>query len=194
MAGTMTVAEYQHTHETAIVETPPGPSSLIPSDSAFVGEAFRDAPELANLAERLINAHGYLHELAGAEIRWLWKRRTGVTKGKLKIGLVKRASDLLGHFTHVDFLVWLSATTARDAAFDDRKVEAAVFHQLNHIGTDDKGNYIYLPHEFEGFGQEIRHYGPWTEDLRIGGNAYKAAVQLGFDFSEDDDDDDDSEE
>lgn len=197
MARTLTVAEYQASvsdEQVAEAQGEAQASRLIPDDIAFTGSAYLDAPQLASIADRLIGQHGFLGELAGADIRWFWKRKTGVAKGKLKVGLVKRASDFLGHFTDADFLVWLSATTAREGAFDDRKVEAAVFHQLCHIGTDDKGNYIYLPHDFEGFGQEIRHYGPWTEDLKIGGNAFQAAVQLGFEFSEADDEDDEEAE
>lgn len=167
----------------------------VPSDSDFRGKLYRDAPELADIAEGLISKHGFLSELINAEIRYYWRRKTGVSKGRVKIGYCKRASDLLGHFSGADFLIWLSATTARDGKFTPRQVEAAIFHQLLHIETDDEGNFISARHDFEGFAQEIRHYGTWTEDLKLAVPAFKAAEQMGlFDLDDDGIEDDDEDE
>lgn len=168
----------------------PAASTLIPTDQQFAGKLYRDAPELANIAERLIGEHGFLSDLVNCEVRYYWRRKTGVSKGRVKIGYCKRASDLLGHFTGCDFIVWLSATTARDGKFTDRQIEAAVFHQLCHIETDDKGNFISARHDFEGFAAEVRVYGTWTEDLKLGGAAFTAAHQMGL-FDVDDEPDDD---
>lgn len=167
---------------------------LIPSDGQFNGKLYRDAPDLANIAERLIEEHGHLRELVNCQIRYFWRRKTGVSKGRVKIGYCKRASDLLGHFTGCDFIIWLSATTARDGKFTDRQVEAAIFHQLCHIETDDEGNFISARHDFEGFAAEVRQYGTWTEDLKLGGTAFVAAQQMGlFDVDDGIEDDDDEE-
>jgi hypothetical protein len=168
---------------------------LVPTDAAFNGRQYRDAPELANIAEKLIGEHGFLSEqLVNCDVRWYWKRKTGVSKGRVKIGFMKRASDLLGHFSGADFIGWLSATTARDGKFTDTQIEAAVFHQLCHIGSDDSGNWIFAPHDFEGFAAEVRVFGTWTSDLKLGGNAFVAAHQMGLFTDEDEDDDDDEEE
>jgi hypothetical protein len=35
-------------------------SFLVPTDAAFNGRQYRDAPELANIAEKLIGEHGFL--------------------------------------------------------------------------------------------------------------------------------------
>lgn len=174
---------------------------LVPEDAAFDGAQFRPAPELANIAEGLIEENGFLSFLEGCKIQYLWKRKTGVSKGKLKIGFLARGSGLLGHYSRAEFLVWLSASTARDAKFTDRQVEAAIFHQLCHIGEDDNGNWIKVGHDFEGFAAEVRVYGTWTEDLKIGDSAFKIARQLGLDLDgadedpdiddEEDEDDDD---
>lgn len=174
-------------------EDGPAVSGLIPSDRDFNGKLYREAPELANIAEQLIQRHGFLEDLQHCDIRWYWKRKTGVSKGRVKIGFMKRASDLLGHFSGADFIGWLSATTARDGKFTSGQVEAAVFHQLLHIGSDDKGNWIFVPHDFEGFAQEVRHYGTWTEGLKLGGTAFVAAQQMGlFDASDDDEEEDEA--
>jgi hypothetical protein len=169
-------------------------AQCIPQDIAFNGRQYRDAPELANIAEKLIGEHGFLEQLANCDVRWYWKRKTGVSKGRVKIGFMKRASDLLGHFSGADFIGWLSATTARDGKFTDEQVTAAVFHQLCHIGSDDSGNWIFAPHDFEGFAAEVRVFGTWTSDLKLGGNAFVAAHQMGLFTDEDEDDDEDAEE
>lgn len=158
----------------------------VPSDAKFNGRLYRDAPELADIAEGLIGQHGFLSELINCEIRYYWRRKTGVSKGRVKIGYCKRASDLLGHFSGADFIIWLSATTARDGKFTPRQVEAAIFHQLLHIETDDEGNFISARHDFEGFAQEIRTYGVWTEDLKVARSAFRAGEQMGL-FDMDDD-------
>jgi len=167
-------------------------SKIIPSDRDFNGKLYREAPELALIAELLIAEHGFLAELVNCDIRWYWRRKTGVSKGRVKIGFMKRASDLLGHFSGADFIGWLSATTARDGKFTDQQVEAAVFHQLCHVGSDDNGNWIFAPHDFEGFAAEVRAYGTWTSDLKLGGTAFVAAHQMGlFDAADEDEDEDD---
>jgi hypothetical protein len=60
------------------------------------------------------------------------------------------------------------------------------------VGADDKGNWIFSPHDFEGFAQEVRHYGTWTSDLKLGGTAFVAAHQMGL-FTDEDDDEDEEE-
>jgi len=167
---------------------------LVPDDEAFNGKLYSAAPELESIAENLIERHGFFSELAACDIRYFWRRRTGVSKGRVQIGFLKRASDLLGHYSGADFILWLSATTARDGRFTDRQVEAAVFHQLCHLSVDDEGNYIKLAHEFEGFSRELTAYGPWTEDLRAGGKAFVRAHQMGLFDDEGRDTDDDDED
>lgn len=161
----------------------------VPDDIAFTGRFYLDAPELERIARDLIARHPSFAEIGACEIQYFWRRKTGVSAGRVTIGLLKRASDLLGHFSGADYILWLSATTARDGKFSARQVEAAVFHQLCHISTDDHGNYIKLPHDFEGFAREITEYGPWTSDLVAGGRAFLAARQL--DLFDDDEDEDD---
>jgi hypothetical protein len=168
---------------------------LVPDDAAFDGKLYRAAPELETIGKNLIEQHGFFEDVADCDVRYFWRRKTGVTKGRVKIGLLKRASDLLGHYSGADYILWLSATTARDGKFTDRQVEAAVFHQLCHLSTDDNGDYIKVGHDFEGFARELTQYGPWTTELAAGGRAFLTAHQLGmFDADGDDDDEDEDDD
>jgi hypothetical protein len=197
MARTITVEAFQDQQRDGVAVDALQQASLflVPPDDAFAGRLYRDAPELQNIAETLIERHGFLSDLAACDVRYFWRRRTGVSKGRVKIGFLKRASDLLGHYSGADYILWLSATTARDGRFTDAQVEAAVFHQLCHLSIDDEGNYFKVNHDFEGFAQELTIYGPWTTDLAAGGRAFLRAAQLGlFDESDDADDDEGEDE
>lgn len=170
-------------------------SKLIPTDGAFLNERHKAAPELANVAEKLIDEHGFLERLRHCRIDYKWRRKGTNSKGKRAIGKLERVSGIWSAYVPYTFVVWLAADTARLASFTDRQVEAALFHQLAHIDQDAKGNWIKVGHDFEGFGTEVRHYGPWTEDLKIGSQSFVAAHQMGlFDESDDDQDDDEGEE
>lgn len=166
-------------------------SRLIPTDSSFQKRDFQEATGLANLAEQLIARHGFLSQLENCRLEFKWQRKGANSKGKRSIGALKRVSGVWMDFCDAQFIVYLAADTARLAGFTDRQVEAALFHQLLHIDRDAKGNWIKVGHDFEGFGTEVRHYGPWTEDLKIGSQAFTTAVQLGLDLDDDDDEDDD---
>jgi hypothetical protein len=170
------------------------PSRLIPSDGAFLNAPQKDAPELANLAARLIEQHGFLARLGTCRIDYLWERKGSNSKGKRSIGRLKRVSGTWRRYCPFQFVISLSADTARLAAFTDRQVEAALFHQLLHIDQDAKGNWIRVGHDFEGFGTEVRHYGPWTEDLKIGSQSFATATQLGLDLDADEEDDEEDED
>jgi hypothetical protein len=169
-------------------------SEWIPSDGAFMNDRHKAAPELANLAEKLIHEHGFFEDLVNCRIDYKWRRKGTNSKGKRAIGKLERVSGIWSAYVPYNFVVWLAADTARLANFTDRQVEAALFHQLCHVGQDAKGNWIRVGHDFEGFGTEVRHYGPWTEDLKIGSQAFTVAVQLGLDLDADDDDEEDDED
>lgn len=79
-----------------------------------------------------------------------------------------------------DFAIWLAADTAREAKFTDRHVEWAVFRYLCRIGTDDNGNFISVPPDFEAFAAEIRIYGAPIENLRVARQAFQAGEQMGL--------------
>lgn len=166
-------------------------SRLIPSDGAFLNERHKAAPELANIARRLIEEHGFFGHLDHCRIDYKWRRKGSNAKGKRTIGGVSRVSGIWSAYVPFNFVVWLAADTARMAGFTDRQVEAAIFHQLCHLDQDAKGNWIKASHDFEGFGAEVRHYGAWTADLMIGSEAFTVAVQLGLDLEADDEEDED---
>lgn len=166
-------------------------SRLIPTDASFLKRDFQAAPGLANLADELIERHGFLSQLENCRLEFKWQRKGANSKGKRSIGALKRVSGVWMDFCDAQFIVYLAADTARLAGFTDRQVEAALFHQLLHIDRDAKGNWIKVGHDFEGFGTEVRHYGPWTEDLKIGSQAFTTAVQLGLDLDDEDEDEDD---
>lgn len=161
---------------------------LVPADKDFNGKLYREAPELANLAESLIERYGFLEHLEHCEVRYFWKRKTGVQKGQRITGGLKRGTDLLGQLLGADFAIWLAADTARERQFNDRRVERHLFRQLRRVGQDDKGNWIELPFTLQVFTEEIVQYADvGDEDLKIGHGAFRNADQMGL-FADDDED------
>lgn len=164
-------------------------SKLVPTDGQFNGKLYREATELAALADELIEKHGYLEHLEHCTIRYWWKRKTGVQKGQRITGGLKRGSDLLGQLLGAEFAIWLAADTARERQFSDRRVERSLFRQLRRIGQDDNSNWIELPFSLQLFTEEIVEYADvGDDDLRIGHGAFRNADQMGL-FTEDDEGD-----
>lgn len=57
----------------------------------------------------------------------------------------------------VDFAIWLSASALKGA--ETEEIEQELFHQLLHIGRDDKQPWELRQHEVEAFYGEMETYG-----------------------------------
>ena len=141
----------------------------VPEDSEFEGlkSGFIDAPKLADIARRLIRACGeqFAH-LNGVSIAYAWKRKGGVSKGRVKFGAIQKVSGVASFLAEerYQFLVWLGADNVRENEFTERQVEALIFHELCHtVFDDEKDEVILVGHEFEGFRDELQRYGLWNK-------------------------------
>lgn len=167
---------------------------LVPGESTFSGKDFAESGALFQLGQAIIAKHGILSHLERCQIRYFWKRKTGVSKGERITGGLERSSGLKGYLLGGDFAIWLAADTARERQASDRRVERWLFRQLRRIGQDDKGNFIELPFTLRVFTEEILSYADvGDEDLKVGHSAFKSADQMGLFTASDGDDDDDDE-
>lgn len=147
-----------------------------PADDRFefprgiMGE-FARAPEIEAIADALIHAHRALFDhLLDAKVRYLWKAKGGKSAGKDRLGACQKPSGLLAFFSGDDFVIWLGLDNCLAHRLTNRQVEALVFHELLHTNATedpDTGEIILgiNPHDFEGFNEELRVYGPWSSDL-----------------------------
>lgn len=147
----------------------------IPTDIAFEAEEDADyltAEELEEVACKVIKEK--LPHLVAVSFRYLWKRAGGSKGAKPIIGQTKRVTGLLKHFCDSAFVIWLAADHCRALAMTPFKIEAALYHELLHVQLDPETSEPFLiGHDFEGFINELAHYGTWRDDLRRVGEQIK---------------------
>ena len=133
---------------------------------------FAKAPEIENIADALIHEHrarfGYLSD---AKVVYLWKAKGGMTAGKLKLGACQKPSGLLSFFSGTDFVIHISLDNCRKLRLTNLQMESLVYHELLHTDAEEdeeSGEEVLRlrGHDFEGFVDELAHYGPWSADLQ----------------------------
>lgn len=145
-------------------ESEPGVSRYIPGKAAFLGQEWVESAELRELAEDLVGRWPELGHLRDYDIRVLWKAEGGGSKGRVLYGKCTKPSGMTRYFALCDWVIWLAADNCREARFDDRQVEALVYHELKHcvlVGKESKPGVV--GHDYEVFGDELRRYGFWND-------------------------------
>ncbi len=156
---------------------------VVPKLSDFKDDDFIDAPTVETVARKLIETCDCFvgAGLADAEIVYLWKKK-GAESPRRILGQCQKPSGLLRHFSEADFVIWLAANNVR--GFTEWQFEALIFHELKHALADDEGPKI-VPHDFEGFAEEIARYGCWKSDItRIAKAVSIAQRQFPFEHPE----------
>ena len=59
-------------------------------------------------------------------------------------------------------MIWFAANNCFNLS--NWQMEALIFHELKHGAMSD-GKPVLLPHDWEGFAQEIERYGLWKKDI-----------------------------
>ena len=127
----------------------------------------RDAPQVEELASRLINN---IHKsLAEARIKYLFRTGKWELRGKSIHGKAEKVAAKWKYLTEYDFVITISKES-----WDANKPEireAILDHELTHCarGEDDKqGNpkWYIQPHTVEDFIAVIQRHGLWTSGLQ----------------------------
>jgi hypothetical protein len=149
------------------------------------------APEIRQLAEDIIKRYpGQFGHLADKPIQYVWREKHRKLRGKQILGIVwiqgglpaimiKDALSTTGWAESKDskfFMMEIAMDTWQNLT--DRQREALVAHELCHLGADDEGNIMTLPHDIEEFSWIAQTYGPWKDDLRIFGEALMDNMEL----------------
>lgn len=154
-------------------------SRYIPGVAAFFGSEWVESEDLAQLAQDLIGRWPELSFLAGFEIRVLWKAEGGASRGRLLYGKCAKPSGMTKYFALCDWVIWLAADNCRASLFDDRQIEALLYHELKHcavVGKDAKPGTV--GHDFEVFADELRRYGFWNDGRKALGRVVQGALKL----------------
>ena len=146
----------------------------IPVESDFdEGQDFREAPQLAGLASRLIaDEPQRFGAIAPFNVSYLWKKKGGKTRGQLKLGQCKKATGDLKYFSEMDAVIWLAAD--HHYGLGDRRVEATLYHEMMHLWVDEEeGKLALVGHDFEGFAAEVVKYGDCLPDVQQMAGAFR---------------------
>lgn len=158
------------------------PTVQPPADKDFYSEDFLDAPDIEAVAEMLRERHNLPVSITFA---FRWKRKGGKKGGAPTRGWCSKLSGPAKHFSGgKDFLIWLAADTCREARFSQDQYVALIYHELLFAGVDiDDETFEETPVmrrvDFEGFVEEIEHYGLWEDNLRRFADAVKQAPLFG---------------
>lgn len=160
----------------------PTPIVRPPKDSEFFDEDFLEAPDIEAVAEMLRERHNLPPSITFA---FRWRKKGGKKAGVAKRGWCQKLSGPAKHFAGgKDFLIWLAADTCRDAQYTQEQYVALIYHELLFADVDiDPETYDETPvmrHvDFEGFVEEVEHYGLWEDNLRRFAEAVKQAPLFG---------------
>jgi hypothetical protein len=155
----------------------------VPKKDDFERE-FAPAPDLAEIAEALIDAHqdrfGWIRDYC--RVVYLWKAEGGAVNGCATLGKCQKPGGLLKLFSDAQYIIWLAADHARDLYLTRWQVEALLFHEMSHTRMGDNGPAL-RGHDFAGFRSELEQYGAWESDLRLAAQAFQQLAL--FDEGED---------
>ena len=143
-----------------------------------VKSVYEKGGDVRDIAVELITRHGM--SLRDAHIEYYTRSRTrdGVLEppraqdakspGKASAGNQRDQKMLKRHFVIEVNGNWWDAATAEQR-------EALVYHLLCHCWFTE-GKPKIVPHEFQGFTSEVRHYGAWSKELAEFEDAMKQQV------------------
>ena len=140
-------------------------------------EEFSAATEAAMIGEEVIAQHMPL--LLGVPILYLLSGKEVKKNGKRVLGTARRLSGITKYLTRgtfdareveAEFSIVLDGLAWMTELSPERK-RALVHHELMHcqVSFDDEGTpkYSIKAHDFEGFVEELKLYGPWTIDFKV---------------------------
>lgn len=131
-----------------------------------MAKEFSPAPEVASIAERLIEI--LKPELEGFEIRYVMCSENPKKDGRECIGLARKVSGFYAYLagSSESFFVIETGEPAYEALSANQKI-AYVHHELCHFGITEMGNLAILPHDIEEFDEIAEVHGAYFDRLQI---------------------------
>lgn len=158
------------TLETAIDNAPEQPAVQGAIKIPFFERDYHAAPQLEKIMIELIQEFPELRHLKDFEITVLWKREGGKAQGVPKMASAAAAAGLSKWYSASDFIIWVAADHTSEAKYTPHAFRALLYHELRHCGVrvndqTDETSPAIVPHEFEGFFDEIDRFGIWRSEL-----------------------------
>ena len=133
-----------------------------------MADRFMPAPEVAEVAERLMRTVPELALHRDADIVYLFNDREpkeGDEATHDVAGKAVKAPALWNSLTVHDFAIWIMDWVWR--RLNPAQQEALVLHELLHIAIDEEGRQSIAKHDLEEFGEVVRRYGAWDESVAV---------------------------
>lgn len=144
----------------------------LPVLTQFTGEGGRMKDFVADetlmeIADDLIRNCPELGFLVGKinRIGVFYKREGGKERNAPKLGGVQITKGLLRDVSELDLYVWVAWDHAQAHEMTPGLARRILYHNLMHLGLNDKGKLVMREHDFEGFFAEVKRFGPWHGDL-----------------------------
>jgi len=84
------------------------------------------------------------------------KKRKGP---KVVFGECKKVPDIWKVYCPHDFVIIVYELNCVEAEFTDEQYKILLWHELKHVGIDEKGNFYVEPHDFEDFNEIYKEHG-----------------------------------
>ncbi len=140
---------------------------VIPDEEAAENK-YSDAPEVADIASALISDVTCHHQLAEANIIYLFRSGNWKSKGRTKLGSASKLPEQYQLLTGYELMVVVNKDTWW--ALDEKQKFALVDHELCHFcrEEDDKGEtkWTIVGHDVEEFSGVIRRHGLWEPGVK----------------------------
>lgn len=115
----------------------------------------------AEIGQRLIETMDELAQLRESDVSIVYLGSDDARKknGKLTLGQCEKVGDKWKWSVPADFTITVFEPNVEE--FNDRQLEALIFHELLHVGVeDDEHDHLYVrPHDTEDFSAVIKRYG-----------------------------------
>jgi len=147
-------------------------------DPVDVGK-YSDAPEVQEVAAKLISNEAHFSHLAEARISYLFRQEPWTSKGCIVMGKAYAMDERARHNTDLDLQIVINQQVWECA--DETQREALVAHELCHFEKDidnqGRPRYALVNHDLEEFRYMVKCYGAWDDSLRKFLDAYQAGEE-----------------
>lgn len=132
-------------------------------------DKYQDAESVEAVAKRLIpNFHP---EIAGANVRYVFRDKAGMKAGRPVRGTVKKVGGIMRYITELDFIVEVALDQWNPLSAQQR--EALVDHLLERMTGEEDPEDAGAPYKWSvrepdvnEFASILRRHGAWNEDLQ----------------------------
>lgn len=94
---------------------------------------------------------------AGISVGFISSMKEKKNKTKIVLGECKKVTDLEKLYCPHDFLILIYEKNCE--GLTDEQMKILIWHELNHIGIDEKGKFFVKPHDIEEFEDIINAHG-----------------------------------